>query len=178
MALLAAVLVLASVPALTQELDGGSPLLDEEAASEAWSTFEGAALLVEPIEVLLSDALRAQCVAFGFSPPPILLNAAELGRNGGLADLEGLAACVTQGALNGSELELTGVSELPGAVDYPVESTGPADVVRAVLGGLGVPFQRMTVSDVEQSPLGSAHAAARVSIGIRGELMQSSEETP
>ncbi len=167
------VVLLATVPAVTQELRP-----DTTAAARAtWTTFEGSALLAEPIEVSVAETIRQQCEGFELPPHPALLHAARMTSDGELAQLEGVAACVVSGPLNGYELELFGSSELPGKVEYPVESSGPADVVRTALGRLGVPFDVMTVSDLDQSPMGSAHAAARVTVAVRGEA-PSSEEAP
>ena len=174
MVLLAGVVLLATVPAVTQEL---AP--DTTAATRgAWTSFEGAALLAEPVEVSLTESVRQQCEGFGLPPQPTLLHAAKISDDGELAQLEGLAACVTNGPLNGYELEIVGASELPGALEYPVESSGPADVLRAALARLGVPFRTLRVRDVEQSPMGSAHPGARVSVGVSGELPSNGEEAP
>jgi hypothetical protein len=168
------VMLLATVPAVTQEL---RPDTTTATPAASWTSFEGAALLAEPIEVLVAESIGQQCEGFELPPQPTLLHAARITDDGELAQLEGLAACVTSGPLNGYELELFGSSELPGKAEYPVESSGPADVVRAVLGRLGVPFETMTVRDLEQSPMGSDHAAARVNVAVRGEA-PTSEEAP
>jgi hypothetical protein len=174
MVLLAGVVLLATVPAVTQELRPDT----RPAARAAWTSFEGAALLAEPIEVSVSESIRQQCEGFELPPPPVLLHAARIAENGELTQLEGLAVCVATGPLSGRELDLVGASELPGELDYPVESSGPADVVRAALGRVGVPFARMTVTDVEQSPMGGDHPAARVSVDVRVEQAESAEEAP
>ncbi len=72
-----------------------------------------------------------------------------------------------------------GASELPGELDYPVESSGPAGRRSAQrLERVGVPFARMTVTDVEQSLMGATTRRARVSVDVRVEQAESAEEAP
>jgi hypothetical protein len=168
------VALLATVPALTQELSPGT----SPSARAAWTSFEGEALLAEPVEISVNGSLRKACSDFELPPEPALLRAPELSDYSALSELEGLAACMTSGPLRGYEIEIFGSSELPGKVLYPAESSGPADVVRAALGRLGVPFSLMTVSDVDQNPMGSAHPAARVSVALRDEPPSNDEVAP
>jgi hypothetical protein len=115
----------------------------------------------EPIELSIHDDVRKACSEFALPPEPYVFGSSPASDADAQA-LEGLAACLSQGPLRADEVELIGRTELPGRVQHESESPAAADVVRALLHRLGVPFPRLVTRDVPLDPFVSEHAAPRV----------------
>jgi hypothetical protein len=118
----------------------------------------------EPIELSVREDVRELCRDFPLPPEPYALEPSELAANGS-EQLEGLAECTRHGPLSGYELEVFGASELPGKQPHATQAAAPADAVRSLLAGSGVPFERIITRDVPIDAQVSEHSAARVVLG-------------